>query len=147
MLKKPGEGHSIRKGKGQLKKKNQTGGRGGETAFFLFWVLLVEVKAPAQPHGPGGAELRRGRSGAARRSVLPFSHSKQGRAAGLLFPLHLRAPFPSPATLIRRMPPASAGGSLHCPLGRSRILHDTQTLCRNRQYHPRCLLNKFQVFF
>lgn len=94
---------------------------------------------------------RRGRSGAGRCSVLPFSHNKQGRAGGLLFPRGFRAPFPTPDALSEGrfvlLPPAPAGGSLHCPLGRCRILHDAQSLCRKRQYRPRCLLNKFQVFF
>lgn len=119
------------------RKKNKR--EGGETAVFYFGSYRSNQRRRRSPTAPAPAKLRRGRSGAGRRSVLPFSHSKQGRAAGLLFPRGLRAPFPAPATLSeevglrsRRQHPRESPSTAHS--GRSRILHDTQTLCRKRQY-------------
>lgn len=151
MLKKPGEGHSIKEEKGQLeKKKKKSGGTGWGNCGFLFWALLVELKAAVQPHGPGPCRAPAGRerswetlgsrllpqparpgSGAALPTGAPSSFSHPGHSSR-------RGWFVALAASIPRRVPALHPSSIHL---------STPTLCPKTHHHPRCPLNKFQVIY
>lgn len=103
-------------------KKKTNGGTGWGSRGFLFWVLSVEPKAPAQPHGPGPCEAPAGKKRSWETLGSPVLPQQARPGSGAALPTGAPCSFPRPGHSFGRgwfalSPPASAGESLHCPLG------------------------------
>lgn len=102
-------------------KKNKRGDGVGKPRFFILG-LIGRTKAPAQPHGPGPCEAPAGKKRSWETLGSPVLPQQARPGSGAALPTGAPCSFPRPGHSFGRgwfalSPPASAGESLHCPLG------------------------------